>query len=112
MKTLSEQDVQEIIERVKRRLGQAGPDAGSGLRAVESLAEAERTELGDGIFPTIDEAVAAAAGAFQEYRRIGLDGRKAIVASIRRAMLENAERLAEMARAETGLGRVGDKLIK
>jgi len=112
MKTLSEQDVQEIIERVRRRLGQAGPDAGSGLRAAESLAEAERTELGDGIFPTIDDAVAAASRAFQEYRRIGLDGRKAIIASIRQAMLENAERLAEMARAETGLGRVGDKLVK
>src|SRR5712691_4232216 len=103
MNKLSEQDVQEIIERVRRRLGEAGPDAGAGLRAQQSLAMAGATELGDGIFPTIDEAVAAATRAFQEYRRVGLEGRKAIIAAVPATTRENAERLAEMARAETGL---------
>ncbi len=112
MKTLTQEEIQGIIERVQARLGQAGPDAGAGLRAEEELAKTSRDELGEGIFATIDEAVAAASLAFQAYRRIGLDGRKRIVASIRSAMLENAERLAEMAHAETGLGRAADKARK
>ena len=41
-----------------------------------------------------------------------LQGRKEIVAAIRASMLEHAERLAEMAVAETGLGRVADKIVK
>jgi acyl-CoA reductase-like NAD-dependent aldehyde dehydrogenase len=112
MKTLSEHEIQEIIERVRRRLGEAGPQPGAGLRAREALAEAGGAELGEGIFPTIDEAVAAASQAFQAYRQIGLDGRKAIISSIRSAMLEHGERLAEMAQAETGLGRKSDKMVK
>jgi aldehyde dehydrogenase len=112
MSVLSERQVEDIIERVRRRLGEAGPSAGGGLRAAGALSMAEEAGLGDGIHATIDDAVAAAAAAFEEYRRIGLQGRKRIVASIREAMLEHAERLSEMAVAETGLGRVGDKVVK
>lgn len=110
MKTLSQEEIQGIIERVRRRLGQAGEHPGAALQAEEELSKA--SELGEGIFPTIDEAVAAASRAFEAYRAVGLEGRKRIVASIRSAMLENAERLAEMAHAETGLGRAADKLRK
>jgi aldehyde dehydrogenase len=112
MSVLSPEEVQEIIERVRRRLGEAGERPGAGLRAREALSAAGEAELGDGIFPSVAEAVRAAAAAYDEYQRIGLQGRKAIVASIRASMLENAERLAEMAVAETGLGRVADKIVK
>jgi acyl-CoA reductase-like NAD-dependent aldehyde dehydrogenase len=112
MSTLSHEDIQEIIERVRRRLGEAGEQPGVGLRAHEALTAAGEAELGDGIFPSIGDAVHAASRAFTEYQRIGLQGRKAIVASIRAAMLESGERLAEMAVAETGLGRVADKIVK
>src|SRR5580765_6808781 len=108
--TLSQQDVQDIIERVKRRLGEAGSPAG--LRAQADLAASSEAELGDGIFPTIDEAVEAARRAFDEYRGVGLGGRKSIIAAIRASMLEHGDRLAEMAHAETGLGRVADKIVK
>jgi propionaldehyde dehydrogenase len=76
------------------------------------LDELESVELGDGIFRTIDDAVAAANRAFSEYQRIGLGGRYTVVHSIREAMMENAERLANMAYQETGLGRPEDKLVK
>src|SRR6266508_1014864 len=112
MSTLTEQDIQAIIERVRRRLREAGPDQGAGLRGADALSASAEAELGDGIFPTIDEAVAGAERAFAEYQRIGMQGRKAIVASIRASMLEHNERLAEMAHAETGLGRVADKIVK
>jgi acyl-CoA reductase-like NAD-dependent aldehyde dehydrogenase len=112
MSTMSQEQVQEIIERVRRRLGEAGEQPGAGLRGHEALSAAAEAELGEGIFPTIGEAVQAASRAFADYRRTGLEGRKAIVASIRASMLEHAESLAEMAVAETGLGRVSDKIVK
>ena len=112
MSTMSQEQIQEIIERVRRRLGEAGEQPGAGLRAHDALSAAAEAELGEGIFPTIGEAVQAAARAYADYQRIGLEGRKAIVASIRASMLEHAESLAEMAVAETGLGRVADKIVK
>ena len=112
MSTMSQEEIQEIIERVRRRLGEAGEQPGVGLRAHDALSAAAEAELGEGIFPTIGEAVQAASRAYVDYQRIGLEGRKAIVASIRASMLEHAESLAEMAVAETGLGRVADKIVK
>jgi acyl-CoA reductase-like NAD-dependent aldehyde dehydrogenase len=41
-----------------------------------------------------------------------MGGRKSIIAAIRSSMLEHNERLAEMVHAETGLGRVADKIVK
>jgi aldehyde dehydrogenase len=112
MSTLSSEDVQEIIERVRRRLGEAGEQPGAALRARADLSAAAEAELGEGIFSSIGEAVAAASRAYLDYQGIGLQGRKAIVAAIRASMLEHGERLAEMAVAETGLGRVADKIVK
>ena len=112
MSALSQQEIQEIVERVERRLGEAGEHPGAVLRAERALSAAAEAELGDGIFPSIADAVRAASAAAAEYARIGLEGRKAIVASIRASMHEHGERLAEMAVAETGLGRVADKIVK
>jgi acyl-CoA reductase-like NAD-dependent aldehyde dehydrogenase len=108
---LSPTEVQEIIDRVNRRLGEES-HPGAILRGREALSSAAQAELGDGIFPTIRHAVQAAAAAYAEYSRIGLEGRKAVVAAIRAAMFEQAERLAEMAVVETGIGRVADKIVK
>ena len=108
--SIDEQEIQEVIKRVRSRLDAAG--SGAGVQAQTELAEIQDLELGDGIFPTIDEAVAAATRAFHEYQRIGLGGRYAVVDAIRAAMLEQAERLAHMAHQETGLGRPDDKVIK
>ena len=109
MTALSQDEIQAIIDRVKTRLGSGD---GAGLRGEEALAEAGEDVFGDGIFPSIGEAVAAAARAFDEFRAMGLQGRKRVVASIRASMLEHGERLAEMAASETGLGRAGDKVRK
>ena len=112
MSALSHDEVQEIIERVRRRLGDTGTPPGAGLRGERALSAAAEAELGDGIVPSIGDAVGAASTAYARYERIGLEARKGIVASIRASMLEHAERLAEMAVAETGLGRVADKIVK
>ena len=110
---IDEQDVKAIIERVKGRVAAAdiAGRAGPALQAGDQLAAYEE-QLGDGIFPTIDAAVAGARRAFVQFRDMGLDGRRAIVDAMRTAMLREGEKLAYMAREETGLGRADDKIIK
>ncbi len=106
-------EIEAIIARVKGRVAAAtlAGRPGRALRTAEALAAVE-AQLGDGIHPSIDAAVAAAARAAARYRELGLDARKQVTASIREAMLSNGERLAEMARLETGLGRTVDKIEK
>ena len=110
MSAIDESEIQGIIARVKDRLESAG--SGEGLHAQTELEQISDIEFGDGIFRTIDEAVSVATRAFSDYQRIGLGGRKAVIDSIREAMLAEAERLAHMAHQETGLGRADDKVIK
>ena len=112
MVNLTDVDVQGIIARVQERLGQAP----SGALPAQSLAAqgelAADVALGEGIYLTVDEAVAAAKRAQQVYAEMGLDTRRTIVDAIRAAMLREAENLAMLAVTETGLGRYEDKILK
>ena len=118
MSSLSPEEIQAIIGRVRERLGDASSAsatpgaAGATLRGQRELSQAAEAELGDGVFATIPEAVAAASRAFGAFRAAGLGARKRIIESVRASMLEHGARLAEMAHAETGLGRADDKVIK
>ena len=114
---LSEHEIQEIIGRVKGRMA-AADDAvhpGRALQAGDALRSGgveSEPQLGDGIHATVDAAVAASRRAFLSYRELGLDARKAIVEAMRGAMMRDGERLAYLAREETGLGRAEDKVVK
>jgi acyl-CoA reductase-like NAD-dependent aldehyde dehydrogenase len=110
---LSDSEVRSIIDRVKGRVAAAefADRSGPTLRASDQLAISD-VELGDGIHPTIDEAVRSARQAFEGYREMGLEARKTIVEAMRAAMLREGERLAYMAAEETGIGRAEDKIVK
>lgn len=110
--SLPDEEIQAIIARVKRRLGEIpeGSRPAATLAAQRDL-ETE-AELGDGIHATIDEAVAAARRAQPRYAAMGLGARRDVIDSIRRSMLEHAESLAMLAHTETGLGRYEDKIKK
>ena len=110
---LSESEIQSVIDRVRVRVAAVdGRDRmGPALAAADELA-ASPTTLGDGIHPTIDAAVDAARRAFDAYRDKGLDARRVIVDAIRDAMEREGERLAYIAREETGIGRAEDKVVK
>jgi acyl-CoA reductase-like NAD-dependent aldehyde dehydrogenase len=110
---MDEREIAEIIERVRGRLAVAGDGrAGTALQAAAELSAADAAELGEGIFASVDEAVAAAGRAFRAFRDHGLAARKEVIESVRRSMLEHAEPLARMAHRETGLGRYEDKAVK
>ncbi len=66
----------------------------------------------DGLFSDLDSAVAAACIACASLSAMNLSTRVAIVAAIRKAMVEASEPLARLARDETGLGRYEDKVRK
>ena len=71
-----EADIQDIIRRVKERVahGDIEGKASSALIA-QAAVDADDEDLGDGVFASVGEAVAAARRAFVEYQSIGLDGR-------------------------------------
>jgi acyl-CoA reductase-like NAD-dependent aldehyde dehydrogenase len=109
---LTDDEVDLIASRLAERLG-AGVAPAAAIRATgEASSQTPAAALGEGIFTTVDEAVAAAGEAFRQLDGLTLEGRRAIIASIREAMLESSAALARHAQQETGLGRVEDKTVK
>jgi acyl-CoA reductase-like NAD-dependent aldehyde dehydrogenase len=100
-----QQEIEAVIERVRLRLrgqAEAPPPPPVETEAV----------VGDGIYPDVDSAVAAARTAFEAYHSMGLKKRHRIIDAVRAAMRERAEELARMAHEETGIGRAEDKVLK
>ncbi len=104
---IREDEIQAIIERTRRRLGNQDSPGGAASASTPTT-----TQAAEGVFPDVDSAVGAAWRAFQEFGRQGLEQRKTIIASVRQAMRDNARNLAVKAHQETGLGRAEDKVIK
>ncbi len=112
MNELSETDIQDIISRVQARLSEV-PRGDAPASTLTAQAELEsEVETGDGIFATIDEAVAHARTAQTAFSTEGLKVRHNIVDAIRASMVAEAENLARLAHTETGLGRYEDKIKK
>ena len=110
---INDREIQDIIERVRRRMADAADGRpGRALRAEAELSAAGAADLGDGIHATIDDAVAAARRAFLAFQAMGLDARKVVIDAVRQSMLDHAEQLARMAVGETHIGRVEDKRVK
>ncbi|MFO7661988.1 MAG: aldehyde dehydrogenase family protein [Chloroflexota bacterium] len=123
--TIDDREIQTIIERVMREVSgrpteavkdspAAAPPAGRVSPRPDGYATmaARPPEGDDGLFPTLDEAAAAARAAFRRLNELPLAIRQDMVAHMRRAARENALLLAEMAHSETGMGRVEDKVLK
>jgi acyl-CoA reductase-like NAD-dependent aldehyde dehydrogenase len=106
MAGLTDQEIEVIAQRIAAGLtGGASPE-----RKARAAPPPLAGELG--VFGTLDEAVRAAATAFCQFDEMGLQKRRAIIASIRDAMREHGSALAREAHEETGLGRYEDKVIK
>jgi len=66
----------------------------------------------NGLFDSIEDAIKAAKQAQAKFIQQGRAIRYKIVDNIRKASLENKERLARMAVEETKMGRIEDKIVK
>jgi aldehyde dehydrogenase len=102
--SISPEDIRRIAEAIASKIAPALP--------APAPASAPPASKGDGVYATIDEAARAARTAFLALAALGLEPRKAIVESMRRAMRAQAEPLARLAHEETGLGRYEDKVVK
>ncbi len=109
---LTDRQVDVIAARLAERLGAPAAEKTHVTAAKIASPSAHRETLGEGVFATVDDAVAAANVAYRELDGMSLEGRQKIIASIRESMLEHAEELARHAQQETGLGRVEHKIIK
>lgn len=124
MKNLGEREIAAIVDQVVDRLARerasgAGSPATAGSvarvgapRGAAPHAPAADDVSGPGVVATIDEAAEAAEVAFHQLQKVSLEDRKGLIAAMRKAAFDAAPLLAELAVAETGLGRVEDKIKK
>ncbi len=103
---MRQQDVERIVVEVLRQLQTDRPsDAGSTY-----VCAASRSNGDLGIFDRLEDAIEAAEAAQKKISTIRV--REKIIAAIRKAGIDNARAFAELAREETGMGRVDDKIAK
>ena len=92
---INENMVQEIVQEVMAKMQIA--DAPTGKH---------------GIFKEMNDAIEAAKKSQLIVKKMSMDQREKIITCIRRKTKENAEILARMGVDETGMGNVGDKILK
>ena len=114
---LDEKRIQQIVDRVVSRLGVQPGSTPSPAPAVHRNPGAAPSAKGFprgslGVFPTVDAAAKAARQAFEELAKRPLELRYKVVAAMREVTLRHVRELSEYAVAETGLGRVEDKVRK
>ncbi len=105
---MNDQQLQEIIKQVLSQLG-------SGQAASKPEVAAPATPIvigGKGVFEDMNEAIAAAKSAQKKLRVMPLEFREKIIAKVREKIIANADTLARMGVEETGMGRVGHKVLK
>ncbi len=77
-----------------------------------TAAPVSKANPAEGIFQTVDEAVAAAKQAYHEFSSVSLERRRVFIKAMREVAVVFAEVFAKEAVAETGFGRVADKIQK
>lgn len=96
MVALDERNITRLVQEVMQK-----------LEKTQSL-----SSFGYGIFDQMEDAIEAAVIAHKELISLGLVQRNKIIQAIRDTAVANAEKLAEMAVEETGMGRFEDKITK
>jgi len=114
MALLDERRIEEIVTRVLERLG-GGPTAAP-ARAVAPQLEAKKganiPRGTNGVYADADAAAKASRKAFEQNEKTPVAIKTKMVAAMRKAVLDNLEKLSQYAVEETGLGRYEDKLSK
>ena len=107
MAEINESQIEEIVAQVIRNLqndGQPLPTT-TPQSTVSSASDS-------GIFPTVDQAIAAAKAAQTDFVKLGFAKRREIIEAIRRTALEHSRSLAQLAVEDTKMGVVEHKIMK
>jgi propionaldehyde dehydrogenase len=97
---MNNNEIADIVGEVLKRLDSSLP------------ATATATPASGFVFSDLDQAVAVAQAAQKGFQDLGLKQRETIIAAMRKAGVDNAEPLAQLAVSETGMGRVECKVQK
>ena len=81
-------------------------------KVVKNIEKQNAPKRLNGVFDTMEEALAAVSKAYKEFRSYSVEQREQMISNIRRLTLEEAEEMARLGVEETGMGRVSDKIIK
>ena len=101
-------DTNDLIKQLTREMEEK-----YGNSNADSYTAPTNTNTGYvGIFENVEDAILAAKQSQKQLMELSMKKRKEIIAAMRKASLENAEKLAIMAHEETGFGRVEHKIIK
>jgi acyl-CoA reductase-like NAD-dependent aldehyde dehydrogenase len=109
---LTERDIDRLVDRVVSRIAGSLPTPHSPLPNTPTPNFPTAGAGDPGLFETVDAAVEAAQHALREFRDCGLETRFKMIEAMRQVTLEHNDSLSRMTVAETGLGRVEDKLKK
>ena len=92
---MTENQIKSIVEEVMAKMQLSGSTSGM-----------------HGVFSDMDTAIAKAKEAQKIVRVMSMDQREKIISKMREKIRENAETMARMGVDETGMGNVGDKILK
>ncbi len=101
------EEIARIVGEVLKRLEQT-----EGLKPSFGAAAPDAATCDAVVHSSVDSAVSAAARAQKIFQDLGLEVRRKIIKAMREVSVANAERLARLAREETGMGRAEDKVQK
>ena len=103
---------QDMIDRVKQEMEEK---YGNGIKSKEVVNRSNDNYINEtrlGCYEHVEDAIRAAKESQKQLMELSMFKRKEIIAAMRKASLDNAEKLAIMAHEETGFGRVADKIVK
>ena len=112
MSDIQEERISQIADEVIRRLTRNDTEEARTSPPPAAVRPMGALDVLDGVFESLDEAAKAAWSAQKELVKLSMEQRSAIIENMRVRAREHIRDFAEMTVAETGLGRVEDKINK
>ena len=109
---ISSDQIERLVDEVVRRVKKQAPEAQSPVFVPAAALRSPSSGASDGVFSDMDQAIAAAQAAYDEFGGVSLHRRNRFIDAMREAARAHAEDWASATVAETGLGRVADKVQK
>jgi len=120
---IDEQQIRKIVESVVESVTASGGARPAGISATVSKPAVTPSTLppvspsagirGDnGVFDRMEDAIAAAKRAFEEFKRFSIRDREHLISILRMVITDHAEDFSRRVVEETGMGDFKDKIIK
>ena len=105
--------IRKLTEEMEQKYGDGKKKTYKQEEQFKEICEIRTNNSGYvGIYENVEDAITAAKDSQKQLMELSMKKRKEIIASMRKASLANAEKLAIMAQEETGFGIIADKIIK